>query len=272
MTGSPSLTLRLLALLLAAALLAVALWALAIGARATNCPLEASAFSCLALVRPSLRALGPIPIAPVLGLGAAVETVVALLLLARGARLPFARDAAILATLGAGFALGVQPLALLVASRACLVCLLALACQLALALTLGKLAVATGARARPIVAAFAVALVATSAAAVIQGAAQRRIDEDARKALGHAERASGRLVLVERPGCPYCEALLLDVLARPDVLPRVTKAGLHRRAAEPGEPAPLLLAIDAQGREKAREAGFTPDPTVYEKVLATAED
>jgi hypothetical protein len=86
------------------------------------------------------------------------------------------------------------------------------------------------------------------------------------------ERKDARLVLVERPGCHYCEALRLDVLARPEVLARLAKTGLARREAERGEPAPILLARDREGRETARKLGFLPDELAeYEKVLDAAE-
>src|SRR5207247_6993931 len=113
---------RVAALLLASLLLLLALWAVAIEVRPASftCP-ESETFSCATLVRPSLRALGPLPLAPLSVLGAATEALAALLLFLRGAKGPFARDVALLSSLGAGFALGLQPLALLVSPRPCLV-------------------------------------------------------------------------------------------------------------------------------------------------------
>ena len=221
-------------------------------------------------MRPALRTLGPFPIAPVLLVGAGVQALSALLLVLRGARLPFARDAAILAALGAGFALGLQPLALLVARRACLVCLAALALELALALSFARVAQEAGARARERRLAFFLALVSVGALSLAQGLAQSRKDEAARALLARSSRPGARLVLVERAGCPYCEALLLDILLRPEVAPRLEKAGLERRAAAPREAAPLLIAYDRSGREAARREGFTPDPEAYASVLEAA--
>src|SRR5258707_925547 len=128
-----------------------------------------------------------------------------------------------------------------------------LAAQLALALAFSKLATLSGAKGPARAVAFAFALLATGLLATRQGLAQRAADRDARAALARAERPTGRVVLVERPGCPYCEALLLDLLARREVLARLAKTGLARREAAPGEPAPILLARDASGREVARE-------------------
>ncbi len=257
------------AFIFALTLLTLTLWALAIGAGAT-CPTETGLFSCTTLVRPALTELGPLPVTPLIALGAATEALAALLLLARGAKLPFARDVAILAALGAGFALGLQPLPLLVVGRACLVCLLILACQLALSLTLAKVAKDAEAPQRPIALAFIFALVGTTALATTRGLAQRRTDEESRTALARVERTQGRILLIEKPGCPYCEALRLDLLAQPPFLKALEKTGLARREAGPGEPAPILVARDASGREVTRALGFRPDPKDYEALFQAA--
>ncbi|MEZ0227379.1 MAG: hypothetical protein ACAI25_02060 [Planctomycetota bacterium] len=260
------------ALALGLALVALALWANAVAARpASLCPAEGGVFSCAALVRPPLEALGPVTIAPLVLLGAATEALAALLLAARAPRTSFARDVAILAALGAGAALGLQPLALLVVGRACLACLLVLASQLVLALVLAKVAKGAGAPLRPAALAFVVALLGTGALATAQGRAQRRADEDARAALARVERDAARVVLVEKPGCPFCETLRLDVLARPEVLARLAKTGLAHREPAPGEPAPILIARDATGREGARALGGAPTPDELEAVLQAAE-
>jgi uncharacterized membrane protein len=256
---------------LALTLTTLTLWALAIGHAGASCPAEAGTFSCVALVRPALRSLGPVPLAPLVALGAATEALAALLLLVRGAKVPFARDVAILSAVGAGVALGLQPLTILVAKRACLVCLLALVAQLALALVFAKIARTAGANMRAVGGAFFVALVTTGGGAWMQGMAQRRADDEASQALAAIERKDGRIVLVERRGCAYCEALRLDLLARPEILARLRRTGLARREAEHGEPAPILLARDRDGRETARELGFQADPAAYEPVLAAAE-
>jgi hypothetical protein len=262
--------LRVAALAVALSLLAVALYALAIEERFAHCP-GGEAFSCATLVRPALRALGPLPLAPAVAIFAATETLAASLLLARGAKKPFARDVAALAALGAGFALGLQPLALLVLERACLVCLFTLLAQLALAVLLSVIATRAGAGRRASVLLFALALLGTGAVSSRQGLAQRRKDEDAKAALARLERKDARLVLVERSGCPHCEALLLDLLARPEILARLERTGLARRRAAPDEPAPVLFARDREGRETARETGFSPDASLYEAVFLAAE-
>jgi hypothetical protein len=258
------------ALVFSLALLLLALFALAIEERLALCP-GGALFSCATLVRPPLRALGPLPLAPALALFAATEAMAALLLLVRDPKPRFARDVALLAAFGAGFALGLQPLALLVSRRPCLVCLLAVFLLLALAFLFSKIAQRGGASSRASLLAFSLALVSSGALATTKGLAQRKKDQDARERLRAFERKDARVVLVEREGCPYCEALAEDVLAKGEVLARLERTGLARRSALPGEPAPILLGLDREGHEAAREAGFKEDPASYEAVLRAAE-
>jgi len=256
------------ALSLALALAALAIFALLVEERFATCP-GRGGFTCATLVRPALRSLFFIPIAPVFFVGAGAQALAALLLL-RKTRERFARDVARASALGAGFALGLQPLALLVTRAVCPFCLAALVLQLALALTFAKIARAEGARAAPLALAFLVALAATGPGAIVAGMKQRARDEEALARLAKLERSDARLVLLERDGCPYCEALLLDVLSEPHVLARLERTGLARRSAKEGEPAPVLLGLDQAGREVARETGFSPESARYEAVFEAA--
>jgi hypothetical protein len=260
-----------LALALALVLVALALHANAIALRQATCPVaDSSALSCAAIVRPSLASLGPVSVTVVLLVGALVQALAALLLFLRGARLPFARDAALVAALGAGFALGLQPLAFVVTGKACPTCLAVVLVQAGLAVVLARVARGAGASSRPHVVLFALALALTGGAGLARGVSLRADDERRLSALRAAERADGRLLLVTREGCPYCEALLLEVLGDPAVLPRVERLGLRRAA--PGTP-------DARGETEApvlvggslRARGFTPELSEYEPVLEAAE-
>lgn len=258
------------AFLLSLALVALALAAAAVGLRQTTCPAASGPFSCAAIVRPSVSALGPVPVVAVLLVGAATQALAAGLLLGRGAKLPFARDAAALAAAGAGFAVGLQPLGLLATGRACLLCLAVVLGQLLLAGALARVAREAGAARRGLALAFVTALLVTGAFAFFRGGALRDRDARVRASLEAARRADGRLLLVTREGCPYCEAVLLDVLGDPAVLPRVERAGL--RLAAPGTP-------EAQGELEApvlrgggvRAVGFVPDVAEYEPVLLAVE-
>ncbi len=261
---------RIAALVLALALVALAVYVLALEQRRATCPASGSLLSCAAVVRPRVAALGPVSVSQVLLVGALTELLATGLVLARGARLPFARDAALLAAVGAGFALGLQPLALLATGRLCPACAAVVLVQGALALALGRLASGAGAPRKLLVLAFGGALAVTAPLAALRGSALATEDARRRAALHAAERPDGRLLLVTREGCPYCEALLLDVLSEPELLPRVARAGL--RVAAPGSKeapdetdAPVLRAGSSVTR------GFVPDPAPYEEVLRAAE-
>lgn len=267
---------RVAALALALLLVGLGLLAGAISLRKAGCPAAGAGLSCAPIVRPSLSSLGPVPVVAVLLVGGLAEVLAAALLLARGARLPFARDAALAASAGAGFALGLQPLTLVATGQACPVCVACVLVQLLLAFTLGALAREAGAPARPILAAFAVVLVATGALSVRQGLSVREEDRARRAALRACEREDGRLVLVAREGCPFCEALELETLASPEVLPLVRRAGLL--VVAPGDlrargevEAPVLLGLSPSGQPLARARGYAPglDPDL-ERVLEAA--
>lgn len=260
---------RSLALFFALGLVAVSVWAVAIEANRATCP-HTGAFSCVAIVRPALRTLGPIPILSVFVLGSFTESFAVLLLRVRGAKLPFARDVALLAAAGAGFAVGLQPLSLLVVKRACLVCTLAAGTQLLAAFTLAQVASRLGASRRGPFSVFLATLVVTGGAATFQGILRAREDERRHEALRRLPHEHARVVLLEREGCPYCEALELDLLAEPVFLARLEKTGFDPREAPPGTPAPILLALDASGKEVARVEGFMESREAYASLLDAA--
>ena len=259
---------RLAALLLALSLLSVALFALSVSFHGASCPKEGGLFSCLALVRPSLSRLGPFSVTNVLVLGASLELLCALLLQKKSASPRFSRDVAFFSALGAGFALGIQPLSFLVTKKLCLLCELALLSQLLLAVSFAAL---TKESRRALLGCFLLAFAATASFALREGGARAQEDERRRAFLRGVERKGARLVILERAGCPYCEALLLDVLASSEVAPLVSQTGLARQEAAEGEGAPVLIARDGEGREVARASGFTSDLSAYSSVLEAAK-
>lgn len=258
--------LRLVLALVALAELALAV-TLARGGAASGawCPGEGSSWGCGTLFRPRLAALGPTSVATLAVLGASLTLGAAWYLLFRGAGSRLARRGAPLLAALAGFALGIQLLAWRAQGALCPPCLglasLALASAgLAAAVVRRETGGGVGASAATLALAFAL----TAPLAWWRGGALAVEDAGRIAAARAAGGSSGpRLLLFEREGCPYCQALLADALGDPTVLPLLERTrGLE--SVLPGDPrvealsipgAPVLVLVDEQARELARFKG-----------------
>ncbi|MBL4847279.1 MAG: hypothetical protein JKY65_17305, partial [Planctomycetes bacterium] len=108
-----------------------------------------------------------------------------------------------------------------------------------------------------------------------------RSDDRARKArLEQIGGPSGpQLLLVTRPGCAFCTTLELDVLADPSLadalgrtrgLERIDEADPRAKAHAGGRGAPVLIALDAQGRSLGRLRGVEPIEAVRAFLVSVA--
>jgi hypothetical protein len=267
---------------------ALAWLALRVGAEGATCPDLGPAFGCAAIVRPRVSGLvGPLTVTHLAWLGALATIGLGLFLLVaardRSAALPrLARFSALALGLGAGAALGLQPLGWLGGGVVCPLCL-ALA-----ALALGAFAaglVAAGragcSRRAPLVA-FSLALLLTAPLATARG--RSLADEDAvRIAAAEAflraprERPGPRLVVVLREDCAYCRGLLADVLSDPRVQAALEPVGAidvwgstdvrARALGVAGPPTLAVLGRDGQLRGALLE-GYHGDPAAYAAALA----
>jgi hypothetical protein len=219
------------------------------------CPVEGSVFGCVAVSRPRVSQLGPLAVGDLGVLGASLAVGVAAVFLARGVRLPWARDGAIALACCAGFALGVQPLAWLAGGALCPTCfaLALVACAVAgVAVYVARREARVDLR-LPLVAGVC-ALVLTGGWAVWRGGVLQEQDRvRTQAALAAGGETGPRIVLVALDGCPYCEATLADVLGDPDVIELLESTrGLERVGPDDARAAgvkgaPTLLAFDADG-------------------------
>ena len=268
--------LRLGVALLALVELLLALW-LAMADGQGWCPGSASSWSCGTLFRPRLGALGPFTVAAVGALGASLTLLAAWDLLLRGRAAASAVWLPLLGA-GAGFAVGIQALALAAQGALCPWCLL-----LAL-LSAGVAALAAAATrgARVVALASALTLLVVSPLAWWRGAALATEDQARRRAALETRGEAGpRLLLFQREGCSYCQALVPDVLGDPSLLPLLARTrGVElvgtadpRVAALGVDGVPTLVAVDADGRALARYPGYGPPAEAaawLERVLAGA--
>ena len=216
------------------------------------------ASSCGTLFRPRLSRLGPVPIGGLASLGAALSVIAAWDLLLRGPAQRLARLELALLGAGAGVALGLQALAWRAQGALCPPCLLLALVAVGVAALAAALARREGAPgARGVALAGAVALALALPPAALRGGALAREDAQRRAAALETRGPAGPgLLLFERPGCPFCQALLPDALGDPLVLPLLARtSGLQRvgpddpRAEALGiEGAPVLVLVDAEGR------------------------
>lgn len=267
--------LRLLLALLSLVELLLALW-LAMADGQGWCPGSASSWSCGTLFRPRLGALGPFTVASVGALGAGLTLLAAWDLLLRGRAAASAVWLPLLGA-GAGFAVGIQALALGAQGALCPWCLL-----LAL-LSVGVAALAAAATrgARAVALAAALALLVVSPLAWWRGAALAAEDQARRRAALETRGEAGpRLLLFQREGCAYCQALVPDVLGDPALLSLLGRTrgvelvgpGDPRVAALGVDGVPMLVAVDASGRALARHPGYGPPAEAaawLERVLIT---
>lgn len=234
-------------------------------ARDGLCLGEGGPFSCAALLRPRLGALGPASVSDLAVVGAALTLALALrALLTRPGPPRLEAGSAAVPAAGVGLALGLQLLLVTAAGRLCLLCLAVLGSAGAAAVTLALTARRRGAGLRAPALAFLAALVLSAPLAAWRGAALAGEDAERRAAvLAAGGEAGPELVLVSREGCPFCEVLLLDVLAEPPLFERLQRTrGLRivpptdpLARAHAGRGVPWLLAFGPDGRLQGRLAG-----------------
>jgi hypothetical protein len=244
--------------------LAVAAWVISVSKNEGFCP-GGPGFSCDGLFRERIGSLGPLGLSQLAPLGA-VLTLLALGGLrlypaqARGLR----RVALCVPALGAGFALAAQVLALTANGALCAVCLGVAAAALGAALaTLASLE--SRAERRWLLGVFVLALCLGSGAAFGRG--QWLVSDDAQRRV-RLETLAGesgpRLVMVSRPGCPFCTILELDRLGDPSLTDLLQQVREFRRIPESdplaqkhagGPGTPVLLALDEEGQLLGRLRG-----------------
>lgn len=266
------------ALALCALEVALSFLALQVAAGGTTCPDLGHGLGCSAVFRPRLsRLVGPLSVTQVAFVGSMASLGLALILHTR----PAAPRGLVLTGLtalglGAGFALGLQPLSWLATGALCALCLTLAACALGV-LVLGLLAARRwSVPARVGLAPLVLALAVVTPLAARHG--QRVAEEDVLR-VARARRASGdagpRLLLVTQPGCPYCDGLLADVLADERVLLVLQRTrGLEEvRRDDPRAPkvdgTPTLVVLGADGRERGRLEGYSRNPEGYARRLMT---
>jgi hypothetical protein len=182
--------------------------------------------------------------------------------------------------LGAGLALGLQPLPWFAAGTLCPMCLTLAALTVALLLTALLATRGAGVSRAWGVGPLLVLLAVVAPFSARHGA--RVADEDVGR-VARARAASGSqgpyLLLVTQEGCAYCQGLLADVLGDE----RVARALMRTRGLEEvpvGDPrvrdvdgvptrAPTLIVLGPDGRERGRIPGYVRDPAAYATRLLT---
>jgi len=244
--------------------IAIAAWVITVSKNAGLCP-GGAAFDCSGLFRERLGSIGPLHLSQLAPLGA-VLTLAAL----AGLRLfppqsrALRRAALCVPALGAGIAVAAQVLAIKVNGVPCSVCLGVAAAAIGAALATLRSLSAPGER-RWLLGVLALTLCLACVAAFGRGHWLRADDAQRRAQLeGLAGEAGPELVLVTRPGCPFCTILELDRLGDPSLRDLLGRVRGFRRVAE-GDPlalqhaggpgTPVLLALDREGRLLGRLRG-----------------
>jgi hypothetical protein len=223
------------------------------------CPVELGHGSaCAPLIRPRLAALGPISVSQ----AALVYSVLSMGLcgaLASGL-MPhrIKRLSAILLSAGAAFGVGIQALPLALGAAACLLCT-GVATAVTAVAGFFWLAARDSVNGRVPLIAFSLVLLAVTPLAALRGQAIKAEDEQRRGQVSEVGGADGpQIILVSRPGCPYCEALLLDVLGDPTILDQLamSRGVITAREYAPEvrvhlkvPRVPTLLAVSADGKQ-----------------------
>lgn len=276
---------RLTTAFAAACLAQVALaWlALLVAEGAQTCPDLGPGLGCAAVFRPRLsRLLGPVTVTQVAFVGSMAALGLALMLHARRAPpRPLLVVGLVGLGAGAGFALGLQPLPWRATGAACALCLALLGCVLVAFALLLAIAWRAGVRARLGLAPLLLAAAAVAPLAVRHG---DRVAADDLERVARARASGGdagpSLVLVTQETCPYCHALLADVLGDERVVRVVqrTRGLVEVRRGDPratddpeGRPAraPTLIVVGPDGRERGRLVGYRHDPAAYATRLLT---
>jgi hypothetical protein len=265
-------------LLAAAALLAalvelVLAFAAHLFAQKGYCPVELGHGSaCAPLIRPRLAAVGPFTVTQ-FALAGSMLSIGLCGMLAFGVASQRARrlGAAILAA-GAGFALGLQALPDALGVSSCALCTGLVSATLAVAVLYGVAARRSLKRHVPLVV-LMVSLLVVAPLARLRGLEIGEEDTQRRAAVAQVGGDSGPTIfLVMRPGCPYCEALLVDVLGAPEVLSLLEKTRGVTSAREFAPEVkvhvrvpsvPTLLAVSATGKQIGEPiVGLQPPTTV----------
>jgi thioredoxin-related protein len=236
-----------------------------------------------------------IPIAKVGLIGAIASLASAVLLTKAKPSGGFARATAFGALSGAAFAIGVQPLAWIGAGAVCPVCLGIVICAVVFAVLATSIAIKMK---KDVLLAVLFAVCVGGILGYVSYLAGSRIHEQDEVALagfgGKVEdlsnirltKAKGGLpgfdswlVLVERPGCPYCRALTVDVIANQSFLDACRAAGVRqlercdeKEAREKNWPVrnvPTLLLF-RRGELVGSLEGYLPDLDPYLELLDKA--
>ncbi|MCA8923861.1 MAG: hypothetical protein KDD82_18770 [Planctomycetes bacterium] len=244
--------------------LGLAAWVVLLGSQGGSCPLADHGFSCAAVLRPRLSQLGPVPLAFLAVGGGLASLAFTQLAALRPLSAPLARWGPGVLAAGAGFALGVQAWSYAGVGALCPYCLgISLS---ALGAAGAAAAVAWGERREPpwrAALALALALLVTAPLAWLQGSRLAAEDVARRAAVLELEGPRPALLLVVKPGCAYCEAMLVDTLGDPRVLARLSGSRGVELVA-PGDPrlAQVELAgtptLVCPGSRVTPLAGVTP--------------
>jgi hypothetical protein len=218
------------------------------------CPGTGDGLACAPLIRPRLAALGPLSVSQLAVVGATLAVGLAVLLALGKVPRGLARGGVAVLGGGVGFAMGLQVLPWRVSGAACLLCLgVVLAAGLAAALACYLAARGLKVRWREPALACLLSLV---------------ISTPRLAALEKAGGGSGpQLVLVTRPGCPYCDAFRADALGDPRVIEalgstrgvREVEQGSSAASAHgPVRGVPTLFAVGSDGQRLGVVEGHRP--------------
>lgn len=231
--GAPSADRKLAAFALVLALLWVGLaFRTQLHAAQRTCPASAKGAACVPLLRPRVAAIGPVSASQIALVGAVFAVGVCGLLAMGKAPSALIRGGPALLAAGGGFAIGLQALPLGLDSPWCPLCLSVVGVSNGVAL-LAVLAARKAAGGATASVAFAVVLVLTAPTAFWRGQALRTDDAARRAAVEAVGGETGpKLVMATRPGCPFCEAMLLDALGDPGVLDLLVRTRGVRQVRE----------------------------------------
>lgn len=237
------------------------------------CPIEVGHGSaCAPLIRPRLAALGPISVSHLALVFSVLSTGLCGALAAGVASPAVKRVGAALLAAGAGFGLGIQALPAALGASACLLCAGVATAVIGVACFFW-LAARDSVKLRVPLVALTLVLLGVTPLAALRGQAIKAEDEQRRLSVSEVGGADGpQIILVSRPGCPYCEALLLDVLGDPSVLDLLGKSRGVVSAREYAPEVrvhlkvprvPTLLAVSADGKQIGEPLfGLQPVATV----------
>lgn len=244
--------------------LAIAAWVITLSKNEGLCP-GGAAFNCSGLFRERLGSIGPLHLSQLAPLGAVLTLIALVGLRLYPAKARVLRRAALaVPALGAGIAVAAQVLAIKVNGVPCLVCLGVATAALGAALATLRSLTAPG-EGRWLLGVLALTLCLASGAAFGRGHWLQQDDAQRQARLeALAGEAGPELVLVTRPGCPFCAILELDRLGDPSLAELLAKARSFRRVVE-GDPlakkhaggpgTPVLLALDQDGQLLGRLRG-----------------